>query len=145
MNVIESGLYLTTDYFESWPITVYGNIASNLSAVSSDMFAGVGKENLAWGVGAEIGDKKKNVKLGFGWWHVEANAFFSGFIDSDLFDGTTNRKGLAFYGSRQVLPNTEIALTTFWSETIDDSLPGFQDSVSKADRVRVQADMKFKF
>jgi hypothetical protein len=145
VNVIEGGFYSQFDCLEDWPITIYGNIAGNLSAESSSLFPQAGKENLAWGVGAEIGDSKEWVKIGAGWFQIEANAFFSQFIDSDLFDGTTNRKGLAVYASRELLPGVEASLTTFWSRPIDDSLPAFENSVPNAYRVRVQADMQFKF
>ena len=145
MNVIESGVYLDLDLIESWPITLYANVSSNLSAESSDLFPQAGREDLAWGVGGEIGDKKKWLKLGIGYWQIEANAFPSQFIDSDLFDGYTNRKGFAFYGSRQILENTDLNITALLSDPIDDSLPAFADSVAKAERVRIQADMIFKF
>lgn len=144
-DVIEGRVYSQFNCFEDWPIMVYGTISSNLSAQSSELFPQAGKEDLAWGVGAEVGDKKKYVQLGLGWFAIEANAFFSQFIDSDLFDGKTNRKGLVAYASRQILPNTELSVTTFWSRPIDDSLPAFENSVPKADRVRVQADLNFKF
>ena len=145
INVIEGGIYSNFDCFEDWPLTIYGNISTNLSSVRSSMFPQAGYENLAWGVGAQVGDKKKYALLGFGWFQIEANAFLSQFIDSDLFDGVTNRKGLVAYASRQILPNTDLTVTTFWSEPIDTSLPAFADSVPKADRVRLQADLNFKF
>jgi hypothetical protein len=142
MNVIEGGFYLKARFFADWPITLFGNVSSNLDAASSFLVPGADAEDLAWGVGGEIGDKKKYVKVGVGYWQIEANAFFSQFIDSDLFDGKTNRKGFAFYGSKQIMDRTEVSLTTFWSKPIDSDLP---NSASKGDRVRVQADMKFKF
>jgi hypothetical protein len=69
-------------------------------------------------------------------------------VDSDLFDGKTNRKGFAFYGSKQILENTEVVLTTFWSRpSNEDAGYAIDDgsSLDKANRVRVVADMKFKF
>jgi len=145
MNVIESGAYLDLDLIESWPITLYANVSSNLSAESSDLFPQAGREDLAWGIGGEIGDKKKNVQLGMGYWQIEANAFLSQFTDSDLFDGYTNRKGFAFYASRQIMDGTDLNLTTLLSDPIDDSLPAFADSSPESHRVRVQADVVFKF
>jgi hypothetical protein len=147
VSILESRVYAKFGYFEDWPITVYGSISGNLSAVASDTL-GVGREHLAWGVGGEIGDKKKWLVLGLNYYDLQANAQFSQFVDSDLFDGNTNRKGFAFYGSKQILENTEVALTTFWSRpsnkdagyAIDDG-----SSLDKANRVRVVADMKFKF
>jgi hypothetical protein len=143
VSIIESRVYAKFGFIENWPITVYGSISGNLSAVASDT-VGVGREHLAWGVGTEFGDKKKWLVLGVNYYDIQANAQFSQFIDSDLFDGRTNRKGFAFYGSKQILENTEIGLTTFWSKPSNESA-GFDDSLDKANRVRVMADMKFKF
>jgi len=145
IDIVEGALYSTFDCFEDWPITFYGSVSNNFSAVSSDMFPQAGADGLAWGVGGEIGSKKAYVLLGVGWFQIEANATLSQFIDSDLFDGVTNRKGLVAYVSRQIFPNTDFTLSTFWSQPIDDSLPAFADSVPEADRVRLQADVNFKF
>jgi hypothetical protein len=144
-SVVETGSYLTYHGFEAWPITVYGTFARNLDAESSDEFSGVGAEDTAWGVGVEVGDSKKFAKLGAGYWHIEANAFPSMFIDSDFLDGTTNREGWTFYGSRQILKNTEIKLTLFVIDEIEDKLPAFLQSVENADRLRLQSDIVFKF
>lgn len=142
LNLLEGGFYLQADCFDDWPLLFFANVSGNVDAEASQMYPQAGRENIAWGIGGEIGDKKKWVKLGLGYWHIEANAVFSMFNDSDLFDGRTNRKGFVLYGSKQILPRTELALTAFWSRPIDDSLP---NSVSKAERMRLQADMKFKF
>ena len=50
------------------------------------------------------------------------------FIDSDFLDGRTNRQGWAFYGSKQILENTEIKLTLFVIEPIRTGL-AFEESV----------------
>ena len=147
VSIIESRLYAKFGFVEDWPITVHGSISGNLSAVSSDDL-GVGREHLAWGVGTEIGDKKKWLVFGVNYYDLQANAQFSQFVDSDLFDGNTNRKGFAFYGSKQILENTEIGLTTFWSKPSNKDAGYAIDggsSLDKANRVRVIADMKFKF
>jgi hypothetical protein len=148
VNIIESRVYAKLGFVDDWPITVYGSVASNLSAVASQMYD-IGREDMAWGVGAEVGDKKKWLVLGMNYYDIQANAQFSQFIDSDLFDGKTNRKGFAFYGAKQILRNTEVGLTTFWSKpSNEDAGYAFADgssSLDKANRVRVIADMKFKF
>jgi len=143
-SVVETGAYLTYNGFEAWPITAYGTYARNLDAKSSKLYPGAGAEDTAWGVGVEVGDSKKYVKLGAGYWHVEANSFPSMFIDSDFLDGRTNREGYAFYGSRQILPNTEIKLTLFVIDEIQDEMP-FLTSVRNAERMRLQSDIVFKF
>ena len=119
--------------------------SSELAAEASDLVPNTNNDDLAWGIGGEIGDSKEYVKVGMGYWEVQANATFSGFVDSDLFDGKTNRKGFGFYLSKQILENTEFALSTFWSRPIETSLPAYEESRSKAHRVRVEADMQFKF
>ena len=67
------------------------------------------------------------------------------FVDSDLFDGRTNRKGWVIYGSREIFKNTDLNLTTFVSDAIEKASPAFDDSVPGAERVRVQADILVKF
>jgi hypothetical protein len=143
-NVVETAAYLTYNGFGSWPITVYGDFARNLDAKSSALFPGAGREDTAWGLGLEVGDSKKIVKLGTGYWSIQANAFPSMFIDSDFLDGRTNRQGWAFYGSRQILENTELKLTLFVIEPIRTGV-AFLESVRNSDRLRLQSDIVFKF
>jgi hypothetical protein len=143
-SVVETGAYLTWSGCESWPVTVYGTYARNLDARTSKL-TGAGAEDTAWGVGLEVGDSKKYAKLGVGYWHIEANSFPSMFIDSDFLDGRTNREGYAFYGSRQILDNTELKLTLFVIDEIQDEVPAFAASVSNAERMRLQSDIVFTF
>jgi hypothetical protein len=144
-SVVETGAYLTYGGFEAWPISLYGTYARNLDARTSTLFPGAGAEDTAWGVGVEVGDSKKYAKLGVGYWHIEANSFPSMFIDSDFLDGRTNREGYTFYGSREILKNTEIKLTLFVSDEIQDEVPPFGASVANAERLRLQSDIVFKF
>jgi hypothetical protein len=143
-SVVETGAYLTYSGFESWPITVYGDLALNVDAESSTLFPGAGEEDTAWGVGVEVGDSKKIVKLGAGYWRIEANSFPSMFIDSDFLDGRTNRQGWAFYGSREIFANTEMKLTLFVIEPIETE-DAFLASIRGSDRLRLQSDIIFKF
>jgi hypothetical protein len=115
-SVVETGAYLTYGGFESWPITLYGTYARNLDAESSTLFPGAGSEDTAWGVGVEAGDSKKIV----------------------------NRRGFTFYGSREILRNTEIKLTLFVIDKIE-SDAAFLQSVRNANRMRLQSDIVFKF
>ena len=144
-SVVEGAAYVQFDQIESWPIVLHADYSRNLDAERSLLFPGAGGEDTAWGVGVEAGSSKEIVKLGAGYWHIEANAWPAMFIDSDLFDGVTNRKGWALYGSREVLKNTELTLTLFISDEIEDTLPPFLFSATDARRVRLQADMAFKF
>lgn len=145
VNVIEASAWLTCGCIEDCPITLFGGYSNNLSAVS---LLGDGANDTAWMVGLQAGDKRAIAKLGVLYAHIEGNAFPSQFIDSDLFDGVTNRKGWAFYSSKSILKNTDINLTVFWSDPIQESpLSEFlwASSVANSERVRVQADLVVKF
>jgi len=143
-RVFELAGYLRYDGVEDWPMLMFGHYARNLdagqvsSAIDSD-------EDTGWGVGVEVGDKKKYVKLGFGYYALEANFFPARFTDSDLFDGLTNRKGFTVYGSRQILPGTDLNITLFQSNELRSGLPEFARSVRNADRLRIQTDIVVKF
>jgi hypothetical protein len=143
-SVIETAAYAKFEGIEGWPLLLYGDYSKNLDAARSAIF-GTSKQDTAWGVGFEAGSSKNLLKLGVGYWWIEANAFPSQFIDSDLFDGRTNKKGIALYGAKQVMKNTDLKLTVFWSEPIKNSLPAYAESVDRGDRVRLMADMEFKF
>lgn len=145
VKVVEATGYVGLLTETDWPVLIYGTWANNLTAEQSSLFPNADQADTAWGAGVELGDKKKFVKVGVGYWHIEANSFPSQFIDSDLFDGRTNREGWAVYGSRSILRNTDLNLTFFFSDEIEDAVPPYGDSVPNADRMRVQADVVFKF
>jgi hypothetical protein len=141
-EVGELATYVRYTGFEAWPILVFGHFARNFEAEDTP---GGGKEDTGWGVGVEVGDKKKLVALGAGYYWEEANFAPAQFTDSDLFDGFTNRKGWTVYGTRQLFPNTDLVLTLFGSDVIEDDVPPFADSVEDSDRYRLQADILVKF
>lgn len=145
MSVVASAFYVRSNYFELVPITVYASYSNNLSAESSVLFPQAGKENDAWMVGVELGDKKRYAAVGAGYAWLEANAFPSMFVDSDMYDGQTNRKGWIVSASREIFQNTDLNFTAFLSKAIDEALPAFEDSVSGAHRLRVQTDVVVKF
>jgi hypothetical protein len=144
-SILATGLYLTSTCFEDWPMTFYGSFSDNFSAQDSVLFPQAGKEPIAWAAGFEFGDKKRYLQLGTAYVHLEANAFPSMLVDSDLFDGRTNREGWVIYGSREIFKNTDLNLTTFVGDAIEKESPAFDDSVPGAERVRVQADIVVKF
>ena len=144
-GVLEVAGYVRFSGVEDWPILLYGHWAKNLDAVSSELHPAADEEDTGWGIGVEVGDKKKYVKLGVGYYRLEANYSPAQFPDADLFDGFTNRKGWTVYGSRQILPNTEFAVTLFFSDELRASTPDFERSVANADRIRLQTDIKVKF
>lgn len=144
LQVIEASGYLGLLTDTDWPVLLYGSWSNNLSAEDSGLTT-ADADSMAWGAGVEVGDAKKFVKLGVGYWHIAANAFPSQFIDSDLFDGYTNREGWAAYASRAIWKNTTLDLTAFLTDEIEPNVPPYGDSVPNADRVRLQADLVFKF
>jgi len=138
----ELAAYFRYAGIEGWPIRVFGHYAQNLDAEDT---LGADEEDTGWGGGLEIGDPKKFVLLGAGYYELEANFWPSQFTDSDLFDGVTNRKGWTVYAARQVFTNTELNLTLFSSDAIEDDVPPFADSVENSDRFRLQTDIVVKF
>ncbi len=108
------------------------------------MLAGVGKESVAFNVGVEGGDRKKSIFVGAGYYFIEANAFPSQFIDSDLLEGVTNRKGVGVYGSRQLFKNTDVNVTLYGSDAIE-TAPEFAESIENSERIRWILDLVYKF
>ncbi len=145
LGVVATAFYLRSNYFEWLPATLYGSYSNNLSAESSVLFPQAGKENQAWMVGVELGDKKKYAQIGAGYAYLEANAFPSMLVESDLYDGQTNREGWVVTGSREIFPNTDLNLTAFLGNSIHSAQPAYDDSTSGAHRVRLQADLQVKF
>ena len=145
-EVVELAAYSRIKTFERWPILVYGQIAQNLSA---DSPAGISDQDLGWGAGVEVGDRKR-VMIGAGYYYLEANFSPAQFTDSDLFDGFTNRKGFLVYVAREIFANTELAMTLFSGDAIEDgaafdigTVTG--TTVPSADRFRLQTDIAVKF
>lgn len=142
MNVVETTLYVTMP--GTWPVTVFGGYSSNLDAEASQITT-AGKDNVGYNIGAEFGDKKKNLTVGGGYYYLEANAFPSQFIDSDLLEGFTNRKGFLAYLSKQIMRGTTFALTFFQSDAIATTLPDYGPSVKDSERFRTQVDLVYTF
>jgi hypothetical protein len=141
----EVAAYLRLTHFVDWPIVVFAQYAQNFDAASSRLFPGAEQEDQAYGVGVEAGDKKKWVTLGAGYYAIEANAWPAQFMESDLFDGFTNREGFALYVIREILPNTDLSLTGLFSNDIEDDIASFGVSVPGAERFRLQADLEVRF
>jgi hypothetical protein len=133
--------YLRWGASEKWPVTLYGTVARNFDAESAP---GADAEDLAYGFGLEIGDAKKLGKLGGAYFHMEANAFPALFVDSDVFDGKTNRVGFMFYGLRRIWKNTNFRVTLLVSDEIEDD-PIFATSVADAERYRLRTDLMLNF
>ena len=140
MSFVEFDLYSKLESSKAWPILVWGSLVKNLDA---EKVSTVNKEDSAFGLGFEIGSKKHTAKIGLGYFKIEANAVPARYMDSTIFDGKTNREGFVVYGSKTIMNNTDLGLTLFVGEEIEDEA-GFA-SRAMADRVRMQADLNVKF
>jgi hypothetical protein len=128
---------------EKWPVLVYGGFAKNFSTEAVSLY-NAGREDLAWSVGLEIGDKKEFVWLGAGYFWIEANAAPGQIMESDLFDAHTNRKGWEIYGAREIYSHTDLKLTLRLSEALNDDIT-WEPAVRNSDRIRLQTDVIVKF
>lgn len=148
-NVVSATAFVRWNGIEEWPILVTGQFVRNLDAASSGLLSRApGAEDTGWGASVEVGDKRKWVKAGLGYYHEEANYFPAQLTDSDLFDGFTNRRGWTLYLSRQIFANTDLDFTMFKSDAIRESLPDFAASTlggATGSRFRFQADIVVKF
>jgi len=146
----EGTLYFTWRGIEDWPATLWGKYAQNFSAGSIVTMTGnkVTKwqrpQNVAWSGGLEFGDKAKWARFGVGYYSIQADAFPSQFIDSDILDGETNRRAWIGYVTRQLFPNTDVRLWLSDMDPIRTSQP-FDVSLSGSRRVRTQIDFLVSF
>ena len=65
-------------------------------------------------------------------------------MDADIFDGHTNGKGWALFGAKQIYAHTDLKLTLFIGEALDDDIT-WERAVANSDRVRLQTDIVVKF
>ena len=144
INVGEFGAYTTITALEDWPVTAWVDFSKNFSAESSAIF-GAGSDANAWNTGLVVGDRTKYLEIGFDYLHVEANAFPSQFVESDWIDGKSNREAYVVWLTRRLFANTDLQALVSFGNAIDDSLPEYQNSVGKADRVRFQTDLNIAF
>lgn len=142
LGIVEGQGFVKFAGSDDWPVTAFGGASVNTSAKESPSAPEAGKADKAYNVGLDVGNKKKAVRLGVAWVNIEANALVSQFIDSDYLDGVTNRKGVIGYAQRQLLANTELGGTLFWSDGIETSL---LDSIEGSKRWRWQLDLIVKF
>ena len=144
IQVAETSAFLELGTWELVPVLFFASYAHNLSARSSLVFPGESREDDAWALGVFAGDAKQLVRLGFAWVHVEANAFPSMFLDSDLLDGTPNREGYMAVVERQLFDGVTLTLKGFSSTRIEGGV-AHANSGPGSDRLRGQADMVFAF
>jgi len=142
-NVVETSGYVRLNQIENWPILINAQFAQNVDAKD---IGGAGKQDIGWNAGLEIGDKKKYVLFGGGYYREEANFSVSQFTDSDLLDGFTNRKGWLVYLQRTLFANTDLQVTLFADDPIETgaafAIPG---NTTSSDRYRLQTDLTVTF
>ncbi len=141
LSQIGLSAFTRATYSADWPVLLFAHYTKNLDAVS---LPGEGEQDTGWGVGLEVGDAKKFALLGVSYYELEADFAPALYTDSDLADGFTNRTGWAIYGTRQILPNTELSLQLFVSDALDESAP-FAISVANSERFRLITDVSVKF
>jgi hypothetical protein len=144
IQVAEGSAFIAVTASELFPVLLFGSYANNLSARPSLVFPTEGREDDAWTAGIYVGDEKQLVQLGFGFIHIEANAFPSMFLDSDLLDGTPNREGWFAELERELLDGVTVKLTGYSSKRIEGGV-AHANSGPASDRLRGRADMIFKF
>jgi hypothetical protein len=149
LSAIETQAFIRFGKSEAWPITLFGGYSSNLDAAQTTFTDTAGtltidKEGVAFNAGLELGHKKKSILLGIAYFHIEANAFPSQFIDSDLLDGRTNRKGGLLYVKRRILSGTDFNVQLFRSAAIEEGNV-FVNSVENSTRTRLQVDLVYNF
>jgi hypothetical protein len=134
-------LWLEYKGVENLPLLLYGNYVINQDAQSTS-YTGGKKEDSAWMIGLEGGDKRKTVRLGVAYAEVETNSLLKSFTDSDFLEGRNNRKGAIFYGARQVARNTDLKFMVFKSKPLEKSIDA---GLTKSERLRVTTDLEFSF
>ena len=142
IQVLETSAFLAFEGWDLLPVKVFGSYAHNLSARSSGAFPGVGREDDAWAVGLFVGDDARLVRLGAAYYVIEANAFPSMFLDSNVTDGIPTREGWVLSAQRELFRGVDLVVTAFLSDRIEGGSE-FARSALGSDRVRLQADLKF--
>jgi hypothetical protein len=144
IQLAETSAFAEFGMWELFPVLVFGSYANNLTANSSLVFPGEDRQDDAWATGVFVGDEKRLVQLGFAYFHIEANAAPSMFLDSDILDSTSNRHGYMASARRQLFDAVTLKLTGFASKRIEGGVV-HANSGPGSDRLRGQADMVFKF
>jgi len=144
IQIAEGTAFVTLVPHALVPVTFYGTFASNLSARNSLIATTVDREADAWTAGVFVGDPVALIRIGFAYYYVEANAFPSQFLDSDVLDGTPNREGYMLSLQRQLFENVDLGVRGFLSDRIEGGAE-FVNSGPASDRFRGQADLTFKF
>jgi hypothetical protein len=128
---------------DDWPILVYGRFFKNFSAQANPS-ENAGREDIGWSAGVMLGDKQKYAAVGAGYFWLEANAVPARFMDSDIFDGTTNGKGWGIFGAKEIYPRTDLEFSLFLGEALNDDIL-HDEAVANSNRVRLRTDVRVNF
>jgi hypothetical protein len=128
---------------DDWPILVFGRFMKNFSAQSNSLYD-AGREDIGWSAGVILGDKKKYLSIGAGYFWLEANAVPAQFMDSDIFDGTTNGQGWGIFGAKQIYPRTDLEFSLFLGDALNEDIL-WQPAVARSNRVRLRTDVRVNF
>ena len=143
IQIADGSAFITVTPHPLLPVTLYGTYAHNLTAHPS-LVTDANSEEDAWTAGVLVGDYVSLVAIGFAYYYVEANAFPSMYLESDVLDGTPNRQGYMVSLRRQVFENVELGMRAFKSKRIEGGT-AFANSGPASDRLRAQFDLLFRF
>ncbi len=142
IDLIEFHGALTWTGCEDWPLTLWGNLIYNASAVG----IGRGKQNIGFGAGFELGSKTAIAKLGLGYFEIEADAVPSSLGDSNIFDGLTNGKGFQAFVTREIWKNTDFDLHAYFGKALYTKLAGAPYQLrTPTKRIRIQTSIIIQF
>jgi hypothetical protein len=145
----EGTIYLKVSALPSWPVTLFASQVTNFSA-DPTVVGGIraGEENDAYSFGIEAGDPTRWVRVGLGFFEVQANAVLAQFTDADPLDARTNGKGVTFYLVRNLRPGMQLRLVYYDSDSLRSrggTAGPFAASIANRDRKRVQTDLVLNF
>lgn len=128
-NIVE-GFGSVSTKVEDLPVKVYGQIAQNTEALTSD--------DSAFLVGLKLGKAKNpgSWEVGYNYRDIGKDAVVGAFNDSDFNYGNTDSKGHAFGAKYQIAKNWQAGATYLMSEGT---------TAKKGDVDTLQLDLNFKF
>jgi hypothetical protein len=144
ISATELAAYARWSGVAGWPLLLYGHVVRNHDASDSPAHPGASDEDLGFGFGAELGDKRHLAKLHLGYFRLQANAWPSRFVDSPLLAGRSNQQVVVVQALREVLAGTDLKVSLFFGEPLERG-SAFSNSLSDSDRVLLQTDLVVRF
>ncbi|MCP5060539.1 MAG: hypothetical protein GY937_27910 [bacterium] len=144
ISATELAAYVRWDAHEDWPVLLYGHWMRNHDAANHPLHPEAGDEDMAYGLGVEVGDKRRVVRLKAGYFRVEANAWPARFVDSPLLAGRANQQVYVAQAVREVLQNTDLKLSLFVGDPVETG-SAFNHSLLGSERILLQTDLIVRF